>query len=1028
GNFSYCEVFSGSGSIVNGEWCFTPTGPGVYSTVIRCYDSCGAFCQGSFNVTVEENVKPELTCPSVIDTFLCAADSICYKVSVYDPDDGLTGVVSPVGVFDPLDTTVCFYADTAGTYVLTLIVSDTCGAKDTCTTTVNVTLNSPPVATCALNDTLFVCDLSAVCVPGFSCSDPDGNLTSCVVSPGTLSGGSVCFTPVEGDNTIMLVATDACGAADTCYTIIHVDLNGPPVANAGADQNVFQCVPTQICWPAGCSDPDSNLDSCKLVSGPGTFDGSQICFTPAGSGSYQFVLKAKDACGLTDFDTAVITVTINTAPVANCAPNDTLFRCNLSTICVKGFSCTDIDGNLVSCVASPGTLVGDSVCFIPVAGNNTITLIATDACGKKDTCQTIIRVVLNSAPVASCPPADTVLLCDLDTTLCVFGWWCTDPDGTPAQSGEYCFTPVAGINNLMNVCVDSCGAADTCQTFVFVIVNGPPEVTCPSDTTIKICNEIPDSVCIPGFDATDPNGNLATVTINGIPFDPGDLFCFTPDSGLNVLILEAEDACGLTAVCTTIVNILDTCLECPTFVIEKTHGTLQGTHEQVDVSVIDGSVPWGGFDILIAFDRSALNFQNVIPGDPYDQCGWEYITFRTWFWPSYEPHFFWAGIIRVFGLADLNNGPNHPSCFILPTPFVLFTIDFLVTDNLLFECQYVPIRFFWTTCNDNAVSSVTGDTLFVSDEIWEFDLGGEISDGTVGFPTYQGIQDSCLHGGGPGKPAPIPCIDFYNGGIDIICVDSIDDRGDINLNGVPNEIADAVLFTNYFIYGLSVFQVNPPGQIVATDVNADGLTLTVGDLVYLIRIIVGDAIAYSKLEAVSATYAVQNGVISVGGEMGAALVVVEGNATPTLLARQMELKYAYDAEANVTRVLVYSLQGHGFSGEFLNTGGSVIGVEFGSINGAVVEATTLPITYALNQNYPNPFNPVTTISFTLPTAGSYALSIYNVAGQQVAEFTGRSEPGTVAVDWDASEMASGVYFYRLEAGSFAATRKMLLLK
>jgi hypothetical protein len=65
----------------------------------------------------------------------------------------------------------------------------------------------------------------------------------------------------------------------------------------------------------------------------------------------------------------------------------------------------------------------------------------------------------------------------------------------------------------------------------------------------------------------------------------------------------------------------------------------------------------------------------------------------------------------------------------------------------------------------------------------------------------------------------------------------LDDRGDINLNGVPNEIADAVMLSKYFVYGLDVFHINQPAQVAATDVNADGLTLSVADLVHLIRIV-----------------------------------------------------------------------------------------------------------------------------------------------------------------------------------------------
>ena len=61
--------------------------------------------------------------------------------------------------------------------------------------------------------------------------------------------------------------------------------------------------------------------------------------------------------------------------------------------------------------------------------------------------------------------------------------------------------------------------------------------------------------------------------------------------------------------------------------------------------------------------------------------------------------------------------------------------------------------------------------------------------------------------------------------------------GDINLNGVPNEVADVVLYTKYFIYGLQVFRIDQQAQVMETDTNADGLKLTVGDLVYQIRII-----------------------------------------------------------------------------------------------------------------------------------------------------------------------------------------------
>ena len=102
-----------------------------------------------------------------------------------------------------------------------------------------------------------------------------------------------------------------------------------------------------------------------------------------------------------------------------------------------------------------------------------------------------------------------------------------------------------------------------------------------------------------------------------------------------------------------------------------------------------------------------------------------------------------------------------------------------------------------------------------------------------------------------------------------------------------------------------------------------------------------------------------------------------------------------------------------------------------TVTGVGVDPTEklTPLEYSLSQNYPNPFNPVTSIPYILREAGIVNLTVFNVLGQKVATLVqGRQEAGLHRALLDASSMASGIYFYRLEAGQFNAVRKMVLLK
>jgi len=85
--------------------------------------------------------------------------------------------------------------------------------------------------------------------------------------------------------------------------------------------------------------------------------------------------------------------------------------------------------------------------------------------------------------------------------------------------------------------------------------------------------------------------------------------------------------------------------------------------------------------------------------------------------------------------------------------------------------------------------------------------------------------------------------------------------------------------------------------------------------------------------------------------------------------------------------------------------------------------------FSLEQNYPNPFNPSTTISYTLPERLNASLTIYNQLGQKVDElFNDVKEAGSYSINWNASKLSSGTYFYELKTDKFREIKKLLLMK
>ncbi|MDH3891179.1 MAG: T9SS type A sorting domain-containing protein [candidate division Zixibacteria bacterium] len=1041
-----------------GEVCFDVDTAGHYVLSVSAESDCGSDnCQIVVDVTLNSGPYVEELAP--VDTFICEPGSFCCPFAAHDDDgDDLTwsrlsgdGTVSPDGEW-------CFDAPVSGTYTACAVVTDGCGAADTLCHSYTVTINSPPDIAFSSNKNsgVFLCTGGTVCA-SYTATDPDDNITGeqLLSAYGTIDtvANEICFAAdTSGDYLVIVSVTDGCGAVDSATLTITVQINSSPVTDAGSDRTVFRCGATEICWPASCSDPDDNLDSCYLTEGVGIHAAGQICFTPSSSGLYTFVLRSVDDCGAFDEDTVRIDVTINSPPVCDVAGDTSYFQCSPTQVS-RRVTATDIDGNFDHCeiITGPGSIIDSFWVYTPTADQSvTVHVMCLDDCGAYCEDSFTVDININSSPLVDAGEDRSWFFCDPETRC--FGVTASDVDGNLAAvelidgpvgasynsgTGDICFAVPPGERyyDFVLRATDSCGAMAFDTARITVQYNAPPTLDVINNPTVYL--EEPGEVCYP-VDVDDEDGNLSSVSTSLGSYDPtNDRICFTADtSGTYCMIVTATDECLESVsdtVCVTVV--IDECIHVQ---IEKTHNAIQGQMETVSIFLNGSGKELGGYDILVAYDQSALSVQSAVPGLLHNNCGWEYFNYRHGAdgncgnaCPS--------GLLRITAFAETNNGANHPGCFLDGMVGSIADINFLVSDDRTLECQFVPVSFFWMDCGDNGFSGRVGDTLWISRNVYSFE-NQNITDPNYGFPGYFGAPDSCLIGGDPDKPTPLRCVDFTNGGVDIVCADSIDDRADINLNGVSYEVADAVVFSNYFVYGLSVFNVNVDGQIAATDVNADGITLSVADLVYLIRVIVGDTPPMPKFapgQTPKAHLAVRNGVLTViesDYRIGAISVILDGETEPQLHenATAMEMRYSHDGER--TRVLIYNMNGRAFleTGPVLKLGGDVevVSVDVGSYDGFTLtgKIKALPEDFHLAQNYPNPFNPSTTFEFALPVAAEWRLMVYNVLGQTVRTWRGENDAGYVRVDWDASAHASGVYFYRLQADSFTSTKKMVLLK
>ncbi|MCP5060853.1 MAG: T9SS type A sorting domain-containing protein, partial [Ignavibacteriae bacterium] len=94
-----------------------------------------------------------------------------------------------------------------------------------------------------------------------------------------------------------------------------------------------------------------------------------------------------------------------------------------------------------------------------------------------------------------------------------------------------------------------------------------------------------------------------------------------------------------------------------------------------------------------------------------------------------------------------------------------------------------------------------------------------------------------------------------------------------------------------------------------------------------------------------------------------------------------------------------------------------------------INLTVEEMKYKLNQNYPNPFNPTTTINYTVPEQAYVNLIVYNIFGEEITRLVSETRDiGTYSINFNAENLAAGIYFYTIQTESYTATKKLILLK
>ena len=489
----------------------------------------------------------------------------------------------------------------------------------------------------------------------------------------------------------------------------------------------------------------------------------------------------------------------------------------------------------------------------------------------------------------------------------------------------------------------------------------------------------------------------------GMNYDGGTgIFNWTPqpsDTGLWVIETKATDQSGGEALAETKISVV---LPSTFNLSLDVKEAILGTTVEVPLKLTN-SDPVAGMELCVKFDPYEFTFLGVSRQGCRTE-GWEYFSYKEKVLSQFN-------VVKIVGIADFPNQVSTVPLF--PDSGTIVKLSFQLTSDPYLNGFLLPLEFCSVNFTDNTLSTSRGSFITRAE------------------------------------------INATNGGVLLNSSGTL--IGDINLNGIPFEIGDAVSLAAY----LSGTKILSPQQLINSDVNQDGRMATLADLVFLIRHIIeggyapdGQDVEGGEEAIVQISSEEQKTTLGIDSPtpVGGAMVIFKGeklkieNIKLSPEASGLDL---YTSQAgDEFRVMVigqnaqplplgdkplFSFEGEGIDTveiSLADTDGKLMKVEQKQAN------NSKPNRYALYQNYPNPFNPETQIKYSVSGDGfiHVTLRVYNVVGQLVKTLVDEEQmPGQYCRTWNGKDeknqdVASGMYFYKLKISDFSETKKMVLLR